>query len=50
MRLSPFHAAALIVILNAGSVSAHDWYSDLKGPEGQSCCNKGTVETLGVSS
>jgi hypothetical protein len=47
MRLSPFHAAALMTILSTGSVSAHDWYSDLKGPEGQSCCNQGDCHHVG---
>jgi hypothetical protein len=40
MKAFAFHTAALTVILNAGPVVAHEWYTGLKNQQGLSCCNE----------
>jgi hypothetical protein len=42
-----FHAAALTVMLEAGPATAHDWYSDLKTPQGLSCCSDRDCHPVG---
>ena len=39
MKLIAVDALALTLILNAGPLAAHEWYSGLKNPLGLSCCN-----------
>lgn len=47
MRLNAFGAAALMVVLDVGSASAHEWYSGLKSPEGRSCCDQSDCRRVG---
>jgi hypothetical protein len=47
MRLKAFNAVALTVILNAGPVSAHDWYTGLHNPQGLSCCGENDCHRVG---
>jgi hypothetical protein len=39
MKFTAVDALALTLILNAGPLAAHEWYSGLKNPLGLSCCN-----------
>ena len=47
MKLKAFNAVALTVMLTAEAVHAHDWYSDLKNPQGLSCCNDRDCHPVG---
>jgi hypothetical protein len=39
MKAIAFYSVALTIVLTAGPVTAHDWYSDLADRNGRSCCN-----------
>jgi hypothetical protein len=32
-------SVAIVALLSAAPANAHDWYTDLKSPQGESCCN-----------
>jgi hypothetical protein len=42
-----FPLVVLVIGLNAGPAPAHDWYTGLTTPTGQSCCHQGDCQPVG---
>ena len=41
------YAIFLAVLLSTGFAAAHEWYQDLKAPNGQLCCNDHDCQPVG---
>jgi hypothetical protein len=47
MKFRIFYTMFLLILLSTGFAAAHNWYEDLKAPNGQLCCNNDDCQSVG---